>query len=455
MQPIASFTNSLTTLQRGSAPAAAAAEARAKWIEQARPKQLLPAGDWETFLALAGRGWGKTLVGANGIRDWGAVTPEGRFAVISPTAGDVRRVCFEGVTGLRANIPSIMLHKGDWSKAYNKTHCELMLWNGALIQGFSADEPDRLRGPQFHGAWCDEIAAWRYPEAYDNLAFGLRLGPKPKEIITTTPRPVRLVKEMIARIGNGVFVVTGSTFENEALPQKFRDRLLAKYHGTRLGEQELYAKVLDDTPGALWTLANISKYRVRILPPLARVVVAIDPPASSPKTEAERQAAESGEAGPAECGIVVAGKGVNGHAYVLEDCSVAGTPQEWGTAALAAYDTFHCDRAIGETNQGGEMVEHVLRTIKSNVSYKGVHASRGKIARAEPVAALYEQGRVHHVGVMAALEDQMTTYVPANAKRSPDRMDALVWALTELMLDEIAIPSGAPISLTAANAWRV
>jgi phage terminase large subunit-like protein len=308
----------------------------------------------------------------------------------------------------------------DQVKIWNRSMGELIMANGSRFKLFSADEPDRLRGYQHHRAWCDELASWRYPDAWDQLLLGLRLGDDPRVIVTTTPRPVMLIRSLLTR--DGVYVTRGSTFENEQnLAPAALAQLRERYEGTRMGRQELYADVLEDVPGALWHRSIIDEDRVERAPELQRVVVAIDP------------AVTSGESAD-ETGIVVAGLGVDGHGYVLADRTCRLSPDGWARRATIAYDEFEADRIIAEVNNGGDLVERVIRTIGGSYAYRAVRASRGKITRAEPVAALYEQHRVHHVGGFAALEDQQCMYTPDGYDGSPDRVDALVWAITELMV---------------------
>ena len=320
---------------------------------------------------------------------------------MAATFGDVRDTCAEGESGL-INI----LRRYGVLQHYNRSMGEIRLTNGSLIKMFSAAEPDRLRGPQFHGAWCDELAAWQYPETWDQLQFGLRLGTKPRTIITTTPQPTKLIKELTKREDGSVRLVRGSTFDNaKNLAPSALAQLRARYEGTRLGRQELYAEVLDDTPGALWTLSMIESCRVKELPDMARVVVAIDPAATSNEMSDET-------------GIVVVGKGVDGRGYVLADRTCRLTPAGWARRAIDAFDEFQASRIVGETNMGGDMIETIIHQIRPTVPYRGVVAKRGKILRAEPVSALYEQGRVSHWGVFPELEEQMTTWVSDSRSES-------------------------------------
>lgn len=309
-------------------------------------------------------------------------------------------------------------------QAWNRSLGELILQNGTRYKLFGAEEPERLRGPQHHRSWCDEVGAWRYPETWDQMLFGLRLGQNPQAVITTTPKPAPLIRSILK--ADRTIITSGSTFDNAAnLAPAALAQLRAKYEGTRLGRQELHAELLDDVQGALWTRAMIDASKTREIPDLARVVIAIDPSGTG-------GAEDSGDS----IGIVAAGKGVDGKVYVLADRTCKLSPDGWGRRAVNAYREFDADRIVAERNFGGAMVEHVIRTIDPKVSYKEVTASRGKIVRAEPVAALYEQGRVKHVGKLDELEDQMCMMTSEGfvGDGSPDRADALVWALTELML---------------------
>lgn len=391
------------------------------WPFWARPDQLAPAGVWSIWLALAGRGWGKTRSGAEWVR---SIKDQcGRIALVAPTAADVRDVIVEGESGLLAIAPP-------WDRPVYEPSKRRLTWdNGAIATCYSADEPDRLRGPQHGAAWGDEVAAWRYPEAWDMLMFGLRLGDDPRAVVTTTPKPVKLIRDLLR--DPTTRVTRGSTYDNAAnLAPTFMRQVVRKYEGTRLGRQELNAELLDDVPGALWKRDDIP--HTAIPPALRRIVVAIDP------------ATTSGENAD-ETGIIVAGLGADGRGYVLDDLTCRETPQRWATVAVEAFQRHGADRIVAETNQGGDLVENTIRTVASLVPYRGIHAKRGKVLRAEPVSALYEQGRVSHVGHLAALEDQMCSFTSdfdrAAAGYSPDRVDALVYALTELMVEEHARPA--------------
>lgn len=396
---------------------------RLAWLQSARPKQL-PPENYFVWLLMAGRGSGKTRSGAEEMW-WPASKEEQRIAVLGPTLADVRKTCFEGESGLLNVTPKRII------RSYNRTSCEMWLTNGSYFVGYSSEEPERLRGPQHHRAWADEMAAWRYiEETWDMLQFGLRLGDKPDIIVTTTPKPVGLVRKLL--LEPDTRVSRESTFANEAnLPVTYISQLKKKYEGTRLGEQELHAKLLDDNPYALWNTILLDQVRKkRREKEYKRVIVAVDPPITS------------GEDAD-ECGIIGAGRykvGDLDHMDVLEDWSVQGkTPQAWATRAVSLYHHLKADCIVAEVNQGGDMVKAVIQNVDSKVPVRTVHATRGKVVRAEPVSMLYEQKRVHHVGRFAQLEDQMCDFTSDFDKDvfgySPDRVDALVWAGTDLMVE--------------------
>lgn len=386
---------------------------RFDWLRRARPNQLPPPEPWTYWLILAGRGFGKTRTGAEQVRTWVKHYPY--VNLIGATSDDARDIMIEGESGILAICPN------DERPRYLSHKRQLQWPNGAKSLIFTADEPERLRGKQHMKLWADEFAAWRYPEAWDQAAFGLRLGDNPQAVITTTPKPTKALKELVN--DKGTVITKGNTYENAAnLAPAFLQRIVTKYEGTRLGRQELSAEILDDNPGALWKRTQIEDLRVKQAPALKRIVVAIDPAATSnPDSD--------------ETGMTVQGLGSDNHGYVLADISLRGTPEEWARAAVAAYHHWQADRIIGETNNGGEMVETVIRMVDPNVPFTAVHASRGKIIRAEPISALYEQGRCHHVGSFPVLEDQMCDFDAKTAKYSPDRMDALVWGFTDLMTE--------------------
>ena len=397
------------------------------WSLYARDAQITPPDPWSTWLVEAGRGYGKSRTGAEWIRGWAESGVVGRMHLVARTAADVRDVMIEGESGLLNICPP-------WCRPSWKPSLRKLTWpNGCTAETFSADEPESLRGPQCEKAWADEVAAWKYPEAWDMLMFGLRIGDNPQCVATTTPRPTKLIKQ-IRKLPSTVRT-GGSTYDNrDNLAPSFFSQIISRYEGTRLGRQEINGELLEDNPGALWNMGMIDDHRVQTAPAMRRIVVAIDPPASSKKKSTENKGDNVRESD--EAGIVVAGVGTDGHGYVLADYSFIAKPEEWGRAAVNAYLKFGADRIIAETNNGGEMVEFVIKASDASAPYKAVHASRGKIVRAEPISALYEQGKIHHVGSFPIMEDQMCDYNPLTSKDSPDRMDALVWAFTELMFAE-------------------
>ena len=389
------------------------------WLSTAREKQLPPEEDHFIWLILAGRGWGKTRTGAQDIALYALKNENTISAVVAPTFGDLRRVCFNGPSGLMSIIPKECLDTSFGTDGYSASVMEIRLFNGSKIVGYAAINPERLRGPQFHRAWCDELASWRYPEAFDQLMFGLRLGEDPKCIITTTPKPIPILKSLIVR--EDVHVTKGNTFENsDNLAESALEMMRERYEGTALGRQELYAEILDDIEGALWTHKQIEDTRINrdTKKDFKTIIVAIDP------------AVTAGENSD-ETGIVVVGKDMNNEYYVLEDVSGKYSPDEWGRLAVKTFYDWEADRIVAETNNGGDLVERLLRSVDNNIPYRSVRATRGKMLRAEPIAALYEQKKVHHMGAFPELETQMCTYV-GQLKPSPDRLDALVWGLTEL-----------------------
>ncbi len=396
----------------------------------ARPGQLLPGtpratiqrDDWLYWLLLAGRGYGKTKTGAETVREW-AEEPDARILMIAPTANDVREVMIEGPSGLLSCYPP------DRRPLYNSSRHLITFPSGAIGITRSADEPERLRGPQFNKFWADELCAWRFVEdAWDQLSFGFRaLSKNLRGVITTTPKPIKILKDLIA--DPDTVITRGSSYENRAnLSKKYIQTVIASKEGTRLGRQEIWAEVLEDMPGALWRRDMIDPHRIRPADinwqNVIRIVVSIDP-AVTAKEDSN------------ETGISVVGLTRNGHVIVLDDLSGVYAPLEWANVAVDAFHRRRADRIVGEVNNGGDLVEANIRAVSPNVPYRAVHASRGKMVRAEPVAALYDQGRVHHVGSFQTLEDQLCSWVPGQkSSSSPDRMDALVWGITELLIDQ-------------------
>jgi len=398
----------------------------------ARRNQIEPAGEWNVWLVLSGRGFGKTRTGAEWVRaSMCGPTPlaAGRYshvALVAETAADARDVMVgDGKNGVEAS-GLLQVHPPAFRPHYEPSKRRLTWPNGAVASIFNATEPEQLRGPQFDAAWCDELAKWQYAqETWDMLQFGLRTGSRPRVVITTTPKPISLVKQLVA--DDATVITRGSTFDNASnLAPTFLRTIREKYAGTRLGRQELDAEILDDVPGALWTRAQLDALRVKAPPEMRRVVVAIDPSGAS---------GDEDDAG-SSIGIVVAGLGVDGHGYVLADRTCMLSPAGWGRRAVDAYHEFSANLIVAEKNFGGAMVEHVIRTVDKRAPVKLVTASRGKVARAEPIAALYEQNRIKHVGAFADLEDQMVAFKTDGyvGGGSPDRADALVWAMAELML---------------------
>ena len=396
------------------------------WPFWARPEQLAPPGDWRVWLVMAGRGYGKTRAGAEWVRAIAEREPGARIALVAATMAEGRQVMVEGESGLLAIAHPA--RRPAWEPSLRRVR-----WpNGAEAVLHSAAEPESLRGPQHGYAWADEIAKWpRGIAAWDNLMLGLRLGERPRALATTTPRPVPLVRRLAA--ADDAVVTTGRTADNRGnLPGAFLDAVRRDYAGTRLGRQELDGELIEEAAGSLWPRALIERCRVEAMPDVSRVVVGVDPPASA------------GDRADA-CGIVTVALGRDAHGYVIEDASVRGaSPEGWARAVAAAAERHGADRVVAEANNGGAMVESVLRAADARLAVRLVHASRGKAARAEPVAALYERGRVHHVGAMPALEDELAGLIAGGGYegpgRSPDRADACVWALTALMLEAAGRP---------------
>lgn len=409
------------------------------WSFHARPEQMAPEGDWQFWMFCAGRGSGKTRAGAEFVRD---CIKKGyrRIALVAPTNDDFHKVMVTGESGILSCCPP-------WDyPVYNENKKTLTWPNGGQAFGYSAEKPNRLRGPQFDAAWTDEIAAWhgsknhkpgetsRRQNTWDMLMYGLRLGNNPRCFISTTPLPVDVIKTLIESgldPDKPAYTITrGSTYSNRAnLSEQFLSSIVSKYEGTRLGRQELLGELLMDVPGALWTLDMIASARNTTESPeevvnrMQRVVVAVDPSGAASMSD------ETSD----EIGIVVAGKGADDYS-VIADRSMKGSPVQWARTAVKAYHEFKADRIVAERNFGGEMVRSVIQNADANIRVDLVTASRGKAIRAEPIALLYERGEVHHVGILGHLEDQLIRMTPGGyiGDGSPDRLDAAVWALTEL-----------------------
>lgn len=387
------------------------------WMFDARGDQIEPLGEWFIWLILCGRGWGKTWTGANWIIERHRLGIFKNSAIVAATAGDLRRSCIEGPSGVLALAPTY------FKPEYKPSHSKLIWPNGSVTNLYTSEKPDRLRGPNHDGAWCDEIASWRYVnDAWDNLIFTLRFGDNPQILGTTTPRPTPFMKALIKRAG--VHITKGSTYDNKTnLAKTYLNEIEQQYGGTRLGRQEIEGILLDDVQGALWNYLLLDEGRVKEdeVPDLIQTVVGVDP-------------STTGGEKSDEAGIVVGGKSREKHGYLLADYSLRGSPNQWAKRAVMAYYDHGASHIVAEKNQGGEMVREVINNYDPSVPVKLVHASKGKIARAEPVSLLYEQGKIHHVGVFSQLEDQLCTYVPGESKKSPDRLDAVVYVFSDLLV---------------------
>jgi len=409
------------------------------WNFWARDDQLLPTavqanGDpWLIWMILSGRGWGKTKTGAESTIAMVRSGKAKRIALVAETAADCRDVIVEGDSGIMACSPP------DFRPVYKPSIRSLEWPNGAIATTYNATEPDQLRGPQHDWAWSDELAKWRYyQETWDNLQFGLRLGKLPRQIVTTTPRPIPLLKELLKN--PAVHITRGTTSDNhDNLAGSFLKQVIARYEGTRLGRQELSGELLDDAPGALWTQNMIDQAVLSGVrapnDPLAdgwhhfysRIIVAVDPSGADGENPDKAD----------DIGIVIAARGYDGRGYVLGDYTVNASPGVWGRRAVDAYHRFEANLLVAEKNFGGAMVQYVIQSTDSTVPYKEVTAARGKAIRAEPIAALYEQGKISHVGSFPELQDELCLMTNTGylGNSSPNRLDAAVWALSELMLD--------------------
>ena len=388
----------------------------------ARPDQVAPDGDWEIWLILSGRGWGKTRTGSEWVKEIIATNNYGRIALVAETWADCRDVIVEGDSGIMSRYPN----RRDRPE-FIPTKRRLTWPNGAQAFLYNATEPDQLRGPQHDAAWSDELAKWQYGrETWDMLQFGLRIGDDPRQLVTTTPRPIELIKALVAGEEGKSHVTVGHTLDNASnLAPKYLQKIVKRYEGTRLGRQELSGQILGDIPNALFTQAMMDAFRVKkddVPEKLGRIVVAVD--------HAVSEGEESNEHGVIVCGLSQDRE----RAYLLQDASLKGSPRDWASMAIGCFRHWEADAIVIEKNQGGDLVKSTLRSVDNNVPVIEMTATRGKHVRAEPISALYEQGRVHHVGRYPDLEQQMTLMSTAGYEGdgSPDRVDALVWALTEL-----------------------
>lgn len=418
----------MTTKTRSSTPRkfTTAEKSVLLWRKKyARAAQVAPTGDWRVWAICSGRGFGKTRTAAEFVKERGLNHPKARIAVAAPTfEDDVRDVCFEGESGLLSLLPE------DSIRAWNRSGGELLLTNGTRYKGIRADVKRKGRGPQWNYLWGDEVGEWRYPEVWDQLMLGLRLGDDPRAIATFTPKPVQLVREILA--SEDVHITRGSTYDNRAnLADNMFREILQKYEGTGKGRQEIYGELLSELPGAMWKRAIIEEHRVRsedapTLDDFAEIIVAVDPAGSDDEANSET--------GIVVCGRIGERASPMSHAYVLADMSGHYTPDGWSKAALDAFDLYEADYVVAEKNQGGAMVKSTLRSRNPNVPLKTVHAKRGKALRADPVVSLDEQGRVHHVGAHPVLEDQMCSFSRDEQPLGSDRVDARVYACSELLL---------------------
>ncbi len=387
---------------------------RYDWTTWGRPEQQLPPGDWRVWLLICGRGFGKTRTLSEAVRIW-ARDPAARIALVARTAADARDVLVEGPAGVLSVFPERE------RPTYYPAVRRVVFRSGAVATTYSSQESDQLRGPSHSHAVADEVAAWdRADEVWSNLQLTLRLGAHPRVVAATTPRPIKLLRDLMA--ARSTVVTRGRTTDNLAnLAPGVVAEFYQRWGGTRLGRQELEGEILADTPGALWNREVLDASRVAVAPAdLERIVVAVDPAVSAHE--------DSDLTGIVACGIDRAG-----HVYVLRDASCKASPAGWASRAVALYDAVHADRIVAEANQGGAMVEATIRTVRESLPVTLVHASRGKITRAEPVASLWEQKRGHVVGTLAELEDELCSFAPGLMEHSPDRADAMCWAATSLL----------------------
>ena len=401
----------------------------------ARPEQIAPEGDWDIWLVLAGRGFGKTETGARWVKEQVEAGVKS-IALIAETQKDLEEVMVARI---------LAVHPEGQKPSVRYKPVRITWPNGAVALGYNGTEPNQLRGPEFEAAWLDELAKYRHArETWDMLQFGMRVGNHPRQIVTTTPRATELIKAIVAGQEGKIAITHGKTTDNASnLAPSFLTKIRARYEGTRLGRQELNAEILGDLPGALWTMASLDAYRLREEPKMARIVVAVDPAVTDNEESDEH-------------GIIVVGLSDDQRGIVLEDASMTGSPGEWARRVASLYRTWGADAVVVEVNQGGDMVRHTLQTAAPNLSIREVRASRGKHIRAEPIAALYEQGRIAHVGAYPELETQMTQMTSGGYRGdgSPDRLDALVWGLSDLFPDMVSEPvKASAYKMPAARGW--
>ncbi len=399
-----------------------AINASSDWFLQARREQIPPLWDWFIWVVMAGRGWGKNWTGSNWLINEHITGRAKNSGLIAATSADLRRFCINGPSGILSVAPN-------WFRPEYKPATSKLIWpDGGITSLFTSEIPDRLRGPNLDKVWCDELAAWRYlDETWEMLQLCLRYGSAPQCVVTTTPRPRKVLKELMKRVRSSetpdgdIAISSGSTYDNvDNLASRFVKEIITQYKGTQLERQEIFGELLPEFEGALWNYKMLDECRVEECPTLTRIGVGVDPAISS-------------DEGSDLTGIVAAGIGPEKHGYVIGEHSLRATPEGWARKVVTVYRELNADFVIAEKNQGGEMVEATIHAVDDSVNVKLVHASRGKITRAEPIAAFYEQKRVHHVGTFPDLEDEMTLFLPGRIKKSPDRADALVWILTELM----------------------
>ncbi len=392
------------------------------WFLHARREQIPPLWDWFTWVVMAGRGFGKNWAGSNWLINEHVEGRAKNSAVIAATSSDLRKYCIEGPSGILSLAPP-------WFRPdYQPSKTRLVWPDGTLTLLFTSEKPERLRGPNLDKVWCDELAAWRYlDETWKMLQLCLRFGDAPQCVVTTTPRPKKILRDLLKNerteknTADDIAVTCGSTYDNVAnLAPRFVDSIIKQYKGTRLERQEIYGELLDEFEGSLWSLKLLDECRVTEHPILTRIGVGVDPAITSHEDSDLT-------------GIVSAGTAANGHGYVIGEHSLRASPENWARKVVAVYDDLKADFVVAEKNQGGEMVEAVIHAVDPSVNVRLVHASRAKIVRAEPIAARYEQNKVHHVGTFADLEDELCLFLPGEIKVSPDRADAMVWVLTELM----------------------